>query len=81
MVYGHLSASSIKTERRKFGPCIYAQLVQGRFPIFFFKKTLSFLNVIVYFYTSCFYTKRLKSLKRLIRLHAFNVPSVKIAII
>lgn len=50
MVYGHLSASSIKTERRKFGPCIYAQLVQGKLPIFFFfffKKTLSFLNVIV----------------------------------
>ena len=48
MIYGHLSASSIKTERRKFGPCIYAQLVQGKLPIFFFfKKTLSFLNVIV----------------------------------
>ena len=39
MVYGHLSASNIKTERRKLGLCIYAQLVQGRvggLPGFFF---------------------------------------------
>lgn len=42
MIYGHLSASSIKTERRKFGPCIYAQLVQGKLPIFFFKNSVFF---------------------------------------